>query len=57
MGRRLAGLAAVTAALLVCLAGSPAPASAGDSHAPTSAQWHRLHPALCHTMGDHLARS
>jgi hypothetical protein len=60
--RRLSGLATVTAALLVCLGGSPAPAQAGDASRDTvgihvgGAQWHRLHPLLCHTAGDHQPR-
>jgi len=59
MPRRLSALAAVTAALLVCLGGSPAPAQAGDALQVThgarmgGAEWHRLHPLLCHTAGDH----
>ncbi len=52
--RRVAGLAAVLA-LLALVAGSPAPALAGSAHPQTGAEWHRLHPALCHTMGDHSA--
>jgi hypothetical protein len=54
---RLPGLAAVAAVLLVCLGAPPAPADdgagAGSGAAPTSAAWHRLHPALCHTAGEH----
>jgi hypothetical protein len=50
--RRTSALVAVTAAMLACLAGSPAPAQAG-SPAPTSAEWHRLHPQLCHTLNEH----
>jgi hypothetical protein len=53
MPRRAAGLVAVTAALLALLAGSPAPAQAGVDHRLTGAEWHRLHPQLCHTVGDH----
>ncbi|MEO5710364.1 MAG: hypothetical protein ABIQ59_11135 [Nocardioidaceae bacterium] len=53
MRRRVAGLTAVVAVLLGGLAASPAPAQAGDGHAVTGAEWHRLHPALCHTVGDH----
>jgi hypothetical protein len=56
MRRRLSSLAAVTAALLGCLAGSPGPAQARDDHSLTGAQWHRLHPGLCHTAGDHELR-
>jgi uncharacterized protein involved in copper resistance len=56
MRRRLSALAAMAAALLVCLAGSPAPAQAGDHDALTGAEWHRLHPTLCHTAGDHALR-
>jgi hypothetical protein len=47
------GLTAVVVALLACLAASSAPALAGDRHALTGAEWHRLHPALCHTVGEH----
>ena len=53
MRRRLGALAVVTAALLACLGGSLAPAQARDPHALTGAEWHRLHPQLCHTAGDH----
>ena len=62
MRRRLSALATVTAALLVCLGGSPAPAQAGDASHDTGgiriggAEWHRLHPLLCHTAGDHRLR-
>ena len=49
---RLPGLVAVAATLLVCVAGSPAPAQAGG-HPLTGVEWHRLHPQLCHTVGDH----
>jgi len=62
MPRRLSALAAVTAALLVCLGGSPAPAQAGDALSVAhgtrvgGAEWHRLHPLLCHTAGDHQLR-
>jgi hypothetical protein len=68
MPRRLSARAAVTAALLVCLGGSLAPAQAGNGSAPgnggdgtaatglTGAEWHRLHPLLCHTAGDHQLR-
>ena len=51
--RRVAGLAAVVAALLAALAASPAPAQAGAGPGLTGAEWHRLHPALCHTVGEH----
>jgi hypothetical protein len=51
--RRVAGLTAVVVALLGALAASPAPAQAGDGHRVTGAEWHRLHPALCHTAGEH----
>ena len=50
--RRTSALLAVTVTMLACLAGSPAPAQAGGS-APTSAEWHRLHPELCHTVNEH----
>jgi hypothetical protein len=54
--RRTGARAAVTGALLACLAGSPAPAVSAPAHGPahltTAAGWHRLHPALCHTVGD-----
>ena len=56
MRRRAVALGAVTAALLACLAASPAPAvsaPAQPSRAQVGAEWHRLHPALCHTVGDH----
>jgi hypothetical protein len=63
MSRRTSTLVAVAAALLACLAGSVAPAQArvghpatGSAHAVTSAEWHRLHPLLCHTAGDHTLR-
>jgi hypothetical protein len=56
MRRRLSALAAVTAALLASLGGSLAPAQATDQHAITGAEWHRLHPQLCHTAGDHELR-
>jgi hypothetical protein len=56
MRRRLSALAAVTAALLGCLGGSLAPAQARDEHVVTGAEWHRLHPLLCHTAGDHELR-
>ena len=56
--RRAGALASVTAVLLACLAASPAPAVSAPAHAAaaghplTAAEWHRLHPALCHTVGD-----
>ena len=60
--RRAGALVSVTAALLACLAASPAPAVSAPAHGPahaaaagpstTAAEWHRLHPALCHTVGD-----
>jgi len=62
MRRRLSALVAVSAALLVCLGGPPAPAQAGDASHVTGgipiggAEWHRLHPLLCHTAGDHKLR-
>ena len=52
--RRVAGLVAVAATLLACVTASPAPAEAGGTDALTGGQWHRLHPALCHTAGEHL---
>ena len=50
--RRTSALVAVTVTMLACLAGSPAPAQAGGS-ALTGAEWHRLHPELCHTVNEH----
>jgi len=60
--RRAGALASVTAVLLACLAASPAPAVSAPVHRPAdpaaaghptaAAEWHRLHPALCHTVGD-----
>jgi hypothetical protein len=48
MRRRTTALAAVAAALLTLLAGSPAPAQAGGGHPLTGIEWHRQHPELCH---------
>jgi hypothetical protein len=62
MRRRLSALVAVSAALFVCLGGSPAPAQTGEASLVTGgipirgAEWHRLHPLLCHTAGDHELR-
>lgn len=64
MPGRTSALATLTAALLVCLGGSPAPAQTAEgSHVDrtgvtslTGAEWHRLHPLLCHTAGDHQLR-
>jgi hypothetical protein len=56
MRRRLSALAAVTAALLASLGGSLPPAQASDPHVLTGEEWHRLHPELCHTAGDHELR-
>jgi hypothetical protein len=61
MSRRLSALTAVAAALLVCLGGSPSPAQDRQGATPdrtsvTGAEWHRLHPLLCHTAGDHELR-
>ena len=60
--RRAGALASVTAVLVACLAASPAPAVSAPAHRPahpaaaghptTAAEWHRLHPTLCHTVGD-----
>ena len=53
---RTGAYAAVTGALLACLAASAARAVSAPAHGPahptTAAGWHRLHPALCHTVGD-----
>jgi hypothetical protein len=62
MSRRTSTLLAGAAALLACLAGSVAPAqaradhAAGQAYVVDSAEWHRLHPLLCHTAGDHTLR-
>ncbi len=60
--RRAGALASVTAVLLACLAASPAPAVSAPAHRPahaaaaghptTAAEWHRVHPTHCHTVGD-----
>jgi hypothetical protein len=53
MRRRAGGLLAVAVALLACLVASPAPAVSAPAHPVTGAEWHRLHPTMCHTVGDH----
>ena len=60
MSRRLSVLTALAAALLVCVGGSPAPAQDRQGAVPdrtsVTGEWHRLHPLLCHTAGDHELR-